>query len=181
MARLRKSLSELKMSGTFQVNKKRYEDRMGSTKLTLPVKPLPKRVPGHLSKDAKAAWREIVNSMPEGTLTADDSLTLEVTAKLVAKSRTEDLKPAQLNQIANLLIKLRNKGQPAVEAVHNEPEEEKSDFDLFFDQCAKEDAEDRLIRAEMQRRTRLGPQSGQSPKEYERWSWWSLVRDEFEK
>jgi len=62
-------------------------------------------------------------------LTADDVLTLEVTAKLVAKSRTEDLKPAQLNQIVSLLIKLRNKGQPAVEVVPNKPEEEKSEFD----------------------------------------------------
>ena len=186
----RKTLKELAESGTLQRHLGAYKGRIEAQKAkdamliapaatTAPAqgnKPLPKRIPGHLSKEAKTAWREIVASAPEGSLVAGDALQLEVSAKLLAKSRTEDLKPAALNQLAAQLAKWSSRGQDVFSAVTNppvpapstpEPEVELSVWEKF----ARDDDEDRrreqLIRAEMNRRKEAGPLPGQTEKQFE--------------
>jgi hypothetical protein len=174
LGRPRKSLQELKLSGTYQQNKKRYEAVASAP----PAKPLG-RVPSYLTKEEKACWKEISSDL---ALAFGDRLALEVAAKLLAKSRVEVLKPSTLNNLSKQLDRLKAKGQQAtVVEVDSAPESGPCDWEEFFALCDREDAEEARIRAEMDRRRDIGPQGNQTQQEWERWCWWDTVRSEFEK
>ena len=180
MGRPRKSLSELKMSGTYQVNKKKYSHLLEAP-IPAPVRPLG-RVPAYLTKDEKACWKEIAGSGADVVLGFGDRLSLEVVSKLLAKSRREELKPGQLTSLSNQLAKLQSKGQAAsaVESVPN-PDEELSEFDKFFADDAEDSRRKVLIDAESQRRRDAGPIKGQTAKDFEYYCRWYEVRLDLEK
>jgi phage terminase small subunit len=99
----RKSLSELKLSGTYQMNKARYKrltDPVGV--ISLPVG----RPPGHLLDAERTIWAEVVKNAPEGLLGRPDRIIIEVCCKLIAQMRTADLKISELNALISTLSKL---------------------------------------------------------------------------
>jgi hypothetical protein len=185
----RKTLKELAESGTLQRHLGTYKGRIEAQKakdaliasvpdtaLAKGTRALPKRAPGHFSKEAKAAWREIVASAPEGSLVASDALQLEITAKLLVKSRTQDLKPTTMNQLAIQLAKWSTKGQDVPSAVTNPtpampsspvPETELSDWEKFSRDDDEDQRREALIRDEIVRRKETGPLPGQTEKEFE--------------
>ena len=99
----KKSLAELKLSGTFQQNKKRYEHLTDPVvTIQLPVG----RPPAHLQAAEKAAWAELVRVAHPGLLTRSDRLILEIAAKLIVRMRTSDAKTSEFNALLSVLAKL---------------------------------------------------------------------------
>jgi hypothetical protein len=178
LARPRKSLQELKLSGTYAQNKKRYEARPDAL-TPAPVRPLG-RAPSYLTKEERACWKEIAGSGADAVLSFGDRLALEVVSKLLAKSRREELKPSQLSSLSKQLEKLKSKGQQAsAVVVDSTPKVDPLDvFEQFCAECEKEDTLDARVRQEMQRRREIGPQGNQTHQEWDRWCWWATVRDE---
>jgi hypothetical protein len=90
----KKTLAELKLSGTFQQNKRRYEHLTNPVvTIQLPVG----RPPAHLEAGEKAAWAELVRVAHSGLLTRSDRLILEIAAKLIVRMRMGDAKTSELN------------------------------------------------------------------------------------
>jgi len=99
----KKSLAELKLSGTFQQNKKRYEHLTDPVvTIQLPVG----RPPAHLQAAEKAAWAELVRVAHSGLLTRSDRVILEIAAKLIVRMRTSDAKTSEFNALLSVLAKL---------------------------------------------------------------------------
>ena len=178
MARPRKSLQALKLSGTYAQNKKRYEARPDAP-TPGPLKPLG-RAPSYLTKEERACWKEIAGSGADAVLSFGDRLALEVVSKLLAKSRREELKPSQLSSLSKQLEKLKSKGQQASAVVVDSTSkvDPLDAWEQFFAEGEEAAAQDKLIRQEMQRRREIGPQGSQSHQEWDRWCWWATVRDE---
>jgi phage terminase small subunit len=99
----RKSIEQLKLSGSYQQNKKRYDNRL----TTVPTIQLPVgRPPTHLEAAEKAVWAELVRVAHPGLLARSDRLILEVATKLVVRMRTTDTKTSEVNALMNVLAKL---------------------------------------------------------------------------
>jgi hypothetical protein len=99
----RKNIEQLKLSGTFQMNKKRYEHRLA----TVPTIQLPVgRPPTHLGAAERLVWAELVRVAHPGLLTRSDRLILEIATKLVIRMRTTDPKTSEVNALMNVLAKL---------------------------------------------------------------------------
>jgi hypothetical protein len=97
------TLAELKLSGTFQQNKPRYEHlRNPVVTIQLPVG----RPPAHIGAAEKAVWAELVRVAHPGLLTRSDRLILEIAAKLIVRMRTSDAKTSELNALMNVLAKI---------------------------------------------------------------------------
>jgi hypothetical protein len=103
MPKPRKSIQELMLSGTYQVNKRRYEHRLNPVAtVQLPVGTAPR----HLQATERAVWAEVVRSAPEGLLGRPDRIVLEVAARLIVKMRTGEYKPSDVGALLNVLTKL---------------------------------------------------------------------------
>jgi hypothetical protein len=99
----RKSLAELQLSGTYQRNKKKYDERLNLVPLIqLPIGGAPR----HLQAIERAVWAEIVKNAPVGLLGRPDRIILEVAARLIPRMRTGDLKPSELGVLLNVLNRL---------------------------------------------------------------------------
>jgi phage terminase small subunit len=99
----RKSIEQLKLTGTYQMNKARYEHRLNPVPtIQLPVG----RPPAHLPALERAVWAEVVRSVPEGLLGRPDRLVLEVATRLIIKMRTGAAKPSEVGALLNVLAKL---------------------------------------------------------------------------
>lgn len=57
----------------------------------------------YLDAAGRAAWREIVASVPPGTFCAADQFILELASRLLARLRTEGLKAAEFAQLQRML------------------------------------------------------------------------------
>jgi len=99
----RKSIEQLKLSGSYQQNKKRYDNRL----TTVPTIQLPVgRPPTHLLPAERLVWAELVRVAHPGLLARSDRLALEVATKLVIRMRTTDAKTSEVNALMNVLAKL---------------------------------------------------------------------------
>jgi len=99
----KKTLAELKLTGTYQTNKKRYEHLLNPVAtIQLPIGP----PPSHMLATEKAIWRELVRTAHPGLLARSDRLTLEIAAKLIVRMRTSDAKTSELNALMTVLAKL---------------------------------------------------------------------------
>jgi hypothetical protein len=99
----KKTLAELKLSGTFQQNKRRYEHLSNPVvTIQLPVG----RPPAHLEAGEKAVWTELVRVAHPGLLARSDRLILEIAAKLIVRMRTSDAKTSELNALLSVLGKM---------------------------------------------------------------------------
>jgi phage terminase small subunit len=99
----RKSLAELQLSGTYQRNKRKYDDRLNPVATILP--PIG-TAPRHLQATERAVWAEVVRSAPEGLLGRPDRIALEVATRLIVKMRTGDYKPSDVGALLNVFTKL---------------------------------------------------------------------------
>jgi|ERR1700678_718556 len=99
----KRTLAELKLSGTYQQNKKRY-DHLANPVVTIQL-PIG-RPPVHLQAAEKAAWAELVRVAHPGLLTRSDRLILEIAAKLIVRMRTSDAKTSEFNALLGVLAKL---------------------------------------------------------------------------
>jgi hypothetical protein len=99
----KKTLAELKLSGTFQQNKRRYEHLTNPVAtVQLPIG----RPPAHLATTERAVWAELVRVAHPGLLTRSDRLLMEVAAKLIVRMRTLDVKTSELNALMNVLARM---------------------------------------------------------------------------
>ncbi|MBB5331793.1 hypothetical protein [Tunturiibacter gelidoferens] len=180
MARPRKTLEELKLSGTFQQNKARYSHMLPSAEPTAahPATEGLGEPPSHLKAADKKAWHEVVAMTFPGTLEQKDRLLVEIASQLLVKQRAGTIKVAELKQLTTILTGFQSRSR-ATTSVAPTPNESIDPSDEFFAQCDKEDAEEKRVRVEMERRRNLGPQEGQTHAEFDRWCRWATVRDEF--
>ena len=102
----RKSINELALSGTLSNNRGRYAARIEAetSKATKAATGPLGRVPSHLSKEEKACWRQIVQSVRAGVLGQSDRLMVEVASQLMAKQRRGKAKVAELNRLVSILL-----------------------------------------------------------------------------
>lgn len=99
----RKSLAELQLSGTYQRNKRKYDERLNLVPvITAPIGTAPR----HLQAIERAVWAEVVRNAPEGLLGRPDRIVLEVASRLIAKIRTAEYKPSDVSALLNVLNKL---------------------------------------------------------------------------
>jgi phage terminase small subunit len=99
----KKTLAELKLSGTFQQNKRRYEHLTNPVAtIQLPIG----RPPAHLQAAEKAVWAELVRVAHSGLLSRSDRLILEIAAKLIIRMRTSDAKTSEFNALLSVLAKM---------------------------------------------------------------------------
>lgn len=109
MGRPRKSIEELKISGTFAHNRKRYE---GAPVPSAPSADEPLgRPPRYFTKEQKAAWKEITDTCPG--LTVADRLLVEVASQMLAKQRAGQAKASESNRLMVTLEKLRSRSASA--------------------------------------------------------------------
>jgi len=96
----RKPAAILEMSGALGKNPSR---RRVEPSVALPFgKP-----PAHLSRELKAAWREISRAAPCGVLTGADRVAVELAARLLVRIRTADtFTAADANGLRSLLSSL---------------------------------------------------------------------------
>lgn len=62
--------------------------------------------PAHLTKEHKAAWREIAKAAPAGVLTGADRVAVELAARMLVRIRTTDFTAAEANGLRALLGQL---------------------------------------------------------------------------
>jgi phage terminase small subunit len=99
----RKSLAELKLSGTYERNRKKYDTRLNLVPvITAPIGTAPR----HLQATERAVWAEVIRSAPIGLLGRPDRIILEVASRLIPRMRAGDLKPSELGVLLNILNKL---------------------------------------------------------------------------
>jgi hypothetical protein len=99
----RKSIAELKLSGTYQTHKARYEHRLNPVSTVLsPIGAAPR----HLATLERAVWAEVVKNAPEGLLGRPDRIVLEVASRLIVKLRTGEYRPSDVGALLNVLTKL---------------------------------------------------------------------------
>ncbi len=79
----RKPTNILEMTGALKKNPKRYQDRANEPKNLNAIR----KPPAHLSKDEKAAYREIIKLSIPGVLGEADTLAVEMAACLLVKCR----------------------------------------------------------------------------------------------
>src|SRR5258707_343216 len=103
MPKPRKSIQELMLSGTYQMNKRRYEHRLNPVStVQLPIGTAPR----HLQAIERVVWAEIVRSAPEGLLGRPDRIVLEVATRLIVKLRSGEYRPSDVGALLNVLGKL---------------------------------------------------------------------------
>ena len=83
MSRPRTATAILEARGAFKTNPERKREHEPKPAATMPDKP-----PERLTKDQKAAWRQIVEITPPGILANSDQLIVEIAACLLAEFRT---------------------------------------------------------------------------------------------
>jgi phage terminase small subunit len=99
----KKNLAELRLSGTYQQNKRRYEH------LTKPVPTILipiGRPPMHLRPAEKAAWIELVRTAHPGLLSRSDRIIVEIAARLIVRMRHPDAKNSEYTALLTVLSKL---------------------------------------------------------------------------
>ncbi len=79
----RKPTNILEMTGALKKNPKRYKDRENEPENINAIR----KPPAHLSKDEKAAYREIIKLSIPGVLGESDALAVEMAACLLVKCR----------------------------------------------------------------------------------------------
>jgi hypothetical protein len=182
MARPRKTLQELKLTGTYQQNKSRYADRV-------PV-PAPKVAahgtddlspPSHLKAAAKKAWLEVVAMFPLGTLGQTDRLMVEIASQLLVKQRAGTIKVAELKQLTTILTGFQSPSRAVTPAPSNEPEPELTPEEKFFRDDDEDKRRDIVIREEINRRKEVGPLPGQTEKDFEYYCRWNEVETDLTK
>jgi len=103
MARPRKSIAELQLTGTYQAHPGRYK----AVSATKPIIKLPIGVaPKHLQATERAIWVEVVKNAPEGLLGRPDRLVLEIATRMIAKIRTGEFKASDVGHTMRILSKL---------------------------------------------------------------------------
>jgi len=103
MARPRKSIAELQLTGTYQAHPGRYKAISASK----PIIKLPiGKAPTHLQTTERAIWAEVVRNAPEGLLGRPDRIVLEVATRLIAKIRTGEFKASDVGHTVRILAKL---------------------------------------------------------------------------
>jgi len=88
----------LEMSGSAQ----KHPQRRRAEPVTLPFG----QPPAHLSKELKAAWREIARAAPACVLTRSDRVAVELAARLLVRIRTTDFSAAEATSLRSLLGQL---------------------------------------------------------------------------
>ena len=88
----RKTIEELRLTGTYQRNKGRYASRLSVGAVLSPIG----RPPGHLSTNDKVTWAELVKQAPVGLLTKHDRIVLELVTKMIVRMRTGVMKTSEL-------------------------------------------------------------------------------------
>jgi len=153
MPRPRKSIEQLKLSGTFQANKGRYRHLLDDGK-TAPalhsMQPVRFRAPRHFSKEEKAAHREILCSM--SGLTETDRLLVEVCAQLLVKQRAGIAKPSESNKLLTTLEKLRSRAASIAQSASTaatDTNKQESEIDGFFRESEEDDSDEILDTADM--------------------------------
>jgi hypothetical protein len=96
----RKTIAQLALTGTLSRHSGRYQSRIASK--TTVISPIGK-APTFLSPHEKTIWAEIVRTAPPGVLTKSERIGLEVIVKLVARMRTDQIKPSELNTLFAML------------------------------------------------------------------------------
>src|SRR5437899_6606757 len=108
MPRPRKTVEQLKLSGTYQLNKGRYADRLDAESTSgVPhtVQAVRFRAPKHFTPEQRDAHKEIMTTCPG--LTVADRLLIEVAAVILARQREGVAKTSELNKLASLLERFR--------------------------------------------------------------------------
>ncbi|MBS1798935.1 MAG: hypothetical protein JSS95_03835 [Acidobacteria bacterium] len=108
MPRPRKTVEQLKLSGTYQANKGRYAARLNAKEASNDLHSVHAtrfRAPRHFSKEERAAHKEIMTTCP-GLIEAD-RLLIEIAAVILARQRAGVAKTSELNKLASLLEKFR--------------------------------------------------------------------------
>lgn len=102
MPQPRKPLKLLQLSGGLKNHPGRYKDRLNE-----PQDPRPTRGPSSwLSKDEKAAYREILKNDEYGIFRLCDCIAIDMTAKLLADARANKLNATGHKQLLSMLGKL---------------------------------------------------------------------------
>ena len=102
MPQPRKPLKLLQLSGGLKNHPGRYKDRLNE-----PQDPRPPRGPSSwLSKEEKAAYREILKTDEYGIFRMCDCLAIDTTAKLLAEARANILSVSGHNSLFSALGKL---------------------------------------------------------------------------
>ncbi len=83
MARRKQPIEIAKLKGSYKIHPERYAGEIPKSNEPLSV------VPKHLSAAAKKVWQELRKLALPGTVTASDSLALEVFADLVVEYRSD--------------------------------------------------------------------------------------------
>jgi len=159
MARPRKSIAQLSPN-TLKKNTGKYKARIEEEKRLAAVPQPPKGptdAPSYFKLGEVQAWSELLDTMPEH-LRGRNNLLLEQAAKLLARSRTEQLKASEQSNLLKLFAALQS-GSLTQSVPLPPPVEEKEieDNDARYLREEAEDAEDeRLdhadIAAELERR-----------------------------
>jgi hypothetical protein len=134
----RKSIEELKLSGTYQMNKSRYKHLLDVPK---PIKVAPKsplgKAPAHLGGPERTIWAEVVKAAPKGRLTRSHRVAVEVLVGLITKLRGGTIKPGEVNTLLATLTKFGLSPETVSEPIQeSEPESPEKTAEELAEQLA---------------------------------------------
>jgi hypothetical protein len=128
MPRPRKTLAQLRASGTLAANPGRYAQRVNAT--PLPTNKL-KVPPKYFDVEEKRTWMAIVDAAPQGALANSDVFAIELTTKLLCKLRNSLAlpRPSELTLLLNALSRLglTPADRAKLDIVAPEPEKKEND------------------------------------------------------
>jgi hypothetical protein len=130
MSKRRVPTKVLEMSGAIDKNPGRYADRANEPQPTGPLGDPPAEFLGPYSTKLLAAWNEIIARAPEGVLTSADHAHVEMTARVMVRTRSSYAKSSDFTLLDKLLGKMgcNPADRSKVAVTKPKPEDEESEW-----------------------------------------------------